>query len=299
MADSPSEMGPRRVPDLRQVLKELLRDCSAEVTSGDRRSIEVAIASMHPGAEVFIASLPSDSAERQLLAAARLKRAGLTPVPHLVARNMQNLAEFDAILRRLTSEAGVDRALILAGDRDQPAGSLTCSLQLLESGLLGKYGIQKIVLSAYPEGHPRISVADLTEARAAKLRAAKEADLKVTLLTQFCFEPAPIIALAGQIRAEGVKVPLRVGVAGPASLCSLLRYALLCGVGPSIRALKERQVTARNMLVGETPEELLTEVARAQMTHPSLGLSGAHFFTFGSLASTVRWIEEQRSSPTT
>jgi methylenetetrahydrofolate reductase (NADPH) len=272
-------------------LGELLRNYSAEVTSGDRKSIEAAMRMMPRGSEVFITSLPSDPGDRQVSVAAGLKEAGLTPVPHIVARNIASLGGLDLLLGRLRTEAGVDTALILAGDREQPAGELRCSLQILESGLLGKHGIRRIGLSWYPEGHPRIAAADLIAARAAKLAAAAGAGLDVTLVSQFCFESEPIIATARQIRSEGVTVPLRVGVAGPAGRASLLKYALICGVGASVRALKERP-GARGLLAGETPTQLLTELARAQAADSSLGIQGVHFFTFASLAGTVKFVEE-------
>src|SRR5450756_272389 len=119
------------VSDMEEVsaieLRELLRNYSAEVTSGDRKSIEAAMRLMQPGSEVFIASLPSDPGDRQVSVAVQLKDAGLTPVPHVVARNVKDLGELDLLLGRLRTEAGVDRALILAGDRDQPAGELSSS----------------------------------------------------------------------------------------------------------------------------------------------------------------------------
>jgi methylenetetrahydrofolate reductase (NADPH) len=279
--------------DSRPALRALLRDYSAEVTSSDRKSIDAAITSMQPGAEVFIASPPSDSVERQLLAAVQLKRAGLTPVPHVVARNIRNLAELDAILERLVGEAGIDRALILAGDRNQQAGDFSSSLQLLESGMLPKHGIRRVALSWYPEGHHRIPPPDLDAARAAKLATARKADLDVTLVSQFCFEADPIIAMARKIRSEGYTVPLRVGVAGPTSRASLLKYAVMCGVGASIRALKEGPA-ARHMLADNTPVDVLSEVARAQAADPTLGIQGVHFFTFASLAKTVEFVEEHR-----
>lgn len=136
---------------------------------------------------------------------------------------------------------------------DQPAGDFSSSLQLLETGLLGKHGIRKVALSWYPEGHPRIPAADLVAARAAKLAVAARAV--------------------------------------PASRTSLLKYAMICGVGASIRALKERPA-AHSMIAGETPEDLLIQVAQAQATDPSLGLQGVHFFTFASLSATVNFADE-------
>ena len=95
------------------------------------------------------------------------------------------------------------------------------------------------------------------------------------------------------MRALGVTAPYRVGVAGPARATTLIKYALICGVGASMRALNERQSLTRNLLTGVTPEDLIQELAAAQAANPALGLSGIHFFTFGSLAASIKWIQGQ------
>jgi len=250
---------------------------------------------MQPGAEVFIASLPSDGKDRQVFAATQLHRAGLTPVPHIVARNIATLDDLDVTLQRLRRDAGVKRVLVLAGDRDAPAGNLHSSLQIIESGLLQANGIKGIALAAYPESHPRVSAEDLYAARHIKLATAGRAGLDVRFVSQFCFDARPIIALAETLRSEGITVPLRVGVAGPASRTSLLKYALICGVGASVRALKERPAS-RSMLLGETPEELLTDLANARLLNPALNIEGVHFFTFASLTATARFVNEIHAS---
>ena len=270
-------------------LASLLGNYSAEVTAGDRKSIDAAKTMMVPGAEVYITSLASHPIHRQITVASELRAAGLIPVPHVVARNLRDRNELDLLLRRLTSEAGVDRALILAGDRESPAGDLTSSLQILQSGLLTKYGIGKIALSWYPEGHRRIAESEIAAARSAKLAFAAAHGLEVVLVSQFCFDSAPIVESARKMRAAGVNVPLRLGVAGPASRAALLKYAMICGVGASLRTLRERP-EARSLIVGETPEDLLTEVAQAQAADPTLGIQGVHFFTFASLVETVRFV---------
>ena len=273
------------------MLADLLRNYSAEVTCRDEKSIRAAESLMRPGSEVFIVSLPSDTEDRRIAVAAELRHAGLVPVPHIVARNIGSRADLETLLRRLTHEAGVDRTLILGGDRSEPIGEFDSSQQLLETGLFDAFGIRKIKLSWYPEGHPRISTSELAKARAAKLRVAAARGLDVELIGQFCFESAPIIASARQLRAEGIQVPLRVGVAGPASRASLLKYAMICGVGASVRALKERP-GARSLLNSESPERLLREVAHAQAEEPSLGIHRVHFFTFASVASTAQFVEQ-------
>ena len=275
--------------DARAALAGLLKGYSAEVTARDKKSLEAAPDMMTPGSEVFVAAIPGESLDRVVAAAVQIRKGGLVPVPHIVARNLESRAVLEDLIARLVGEAGLDRALVLGGDRDKPAGEFESSLQLIETGVFQRNGIGRIGLACYPEGHPRVADHVLEDARAAKLVAAEKAGLDVWLVSQFCFDPKPIVALAGRMRAQGIKAPFRVGVAGPAEHATLIKYALMCGVGASMRALKERQDLARSVLTGETPEALLTEVAVAQDSNPALGISGVHFFTFGALAKSAQW----------
>ncbi|MBL1241033.1 MAG: methylenetetrahydrofolate reductase [OCS116 cluster bacterium] len=274
------------------MLTSFLNGYTAEVTSGDKKSMTAAEKMMSPGAEVFVASLPKDTIDKQVAAVVRIHQAGLKPVPHIVARNVKDLTSLEQTLERFVAEAKIDTALILGGDRDDAVGDFDASLQLIETGLLQKVGIKKIYLGCYPEGHPRISTEILDKARAAKLVAAEKAGLEVELVSQFCFESQPIIEFARKLRAEGVKAPFRVGVAGPSSRATLVKYAIICGVGASLRALKERQDLAKNMTSGETPEKLITELAEALEKEPELGLNGVHFFTFGSLEKSATFVNQ-------
>jgi len=249
---------------------------------------------MRQNARVYVAALPNDAVDRQVEVCSEIRQKGLIPVPHIVARNIENCAALDNLLGRLSSEAGVDRALILGGDRDKPAGDYDSSLQLIESGLLQEHGIDKIAIACYPEGHPRIPEEVLDKARADKVAAARAGGLKLILISQVCFASAPIIDFLRRIRAEGVTERIRIGVAGPAKHSTLIKYAMICGVGPSLRALKERQSLAKNMLLGETPQKLILELEEAVEAEPSLNIWGIHFFTFASLKNTIEWVESFR-----
>lgn len=276
-------------------LAHLLGEYSVEVTSRDTASVEAAAGLLRPGTEVFVANLPKESADVLVQATQRLRRAGLTPVPHIVARNIASRRDLKDMIERLSGEAGVDRALVLGGDRDDPAGEFDAALQLIDTGVFPEQGVNRIYISSYPEGHPRIADDVLEHARADKLAAAARQNLDVTLVTQFVFEPHLVSDFARRLRQGGVTAPLRVGVAGPAERGKLIKYALRCGVGASLRALRERSELARNVMSGETPDDLLGEVALAQAADPSLGISGVHFFTFGDPASSIRWAEAARA----
>lgn len=196
----------------------------------------------------------------------------------------------DDLLGRLTGEAGVDRVLLVGGDRDAPAGPFESSLQVLQTGLLQKHGIQTTYLACYPEGHPRIDDEALAAARREKLAYAQCAGLRAGLVSQFCFEAAPIARLAKELRDLSPATPLRAGIAGPASHATLLKYAIKCGVGASLRALRERGSLLAGLAAGATPERLLHDLAA------SCGdaLHGVHFFTFGSLGRTIELVSRLR-----
>lgn len=270
----------------RGALAGLLSGFSVEVTS---RDVAAVLDSAPQGAEIFVANLPKDGGDLLVDAAARLRRAGLTPVPHIVARKIANLRELEDLVARLAGEAGVDRVLALGGDRDEAAGPYRESLALIESGVFERHGISHVSLACYPEGHPRISGPALDIALRYKLGALVQRGLQARLVSQFAFTPEPIVAYAKQLRAAGIGAPLRVGVAGPAPRTTLIRYAMRCGVGASLRALTERRGAVGGLFSGETPESLLRALAVACRDDPSLGIEGIHFFTFGAPAKSVEW----------
>jgi len=280
----------------RVALADLLRTYSVEITAHDEKALKAVESTLAPGTEVFIANLPDERAEVLVAAALRVRRAGLEPVPHIVARNLKSRDDLDGMLASLVRDAGVSTALILGGDRDRQAGNFENALQIIETGLLEAHGIRRIAIGCYPEGHPRIPDEVLWQALRAKLDAAARVGLETVLVSQFLFDPQPLIEFARALRREGIDAPLRVGVAGPADRTKLIRYALRCGVGASLRVLRERGSLARNVLAGETPDALLGAAAVAQKEEPELGMAGVHFFTFGDPAGSARWAEEARSA---
>ena len=275
-------------------LASLLRVYSVEVTAHDTRSIDTVIDIARPGTEVFIANLANEKSGTVVEAARKLSRNELVPVPHIVARNTASTGELEQLLAALRTEAGVNRALILGGDRENSAGNLHSALDIIETGLLQKHGITAVALACYAESHPRIPEDVLWQALHDKLRAAKQAGLETLLVSQFLFDPQPLIRFARVLREKGIDAPLRVGIAGPAERTKLIRYALRCGVGASLRVLRSRGDLARNILAGETPDDLLSTVAEANASDPSLRITGTHFFTFGDPASSIHWVEQHR-----
>ena len=107
-------------------------------------------------------------------------------------------------------------------------------------------------------------------------------------MTQFCFEPEPVLSWAARIKGHGL--PVRVGLSGPASLPRLLRFAALCGIGNSVRALKARPQAITRLLVEAGPEVVVRDIAR----RGGAPIAGVHFFCFGGLVRTARWLRAIR-----
>ena len=132
----------------------------------------------------------------------------------------------------------------------------------MESGLLQKAGILRMAIGGFPEGNPNISDAVLEEALAAKVNFAHSAGLQLSIMTQFCFEAEPVVAWLHRVRAMGIDVPVRIGLAGPAGLVTLMRYAVHCGVGNSLKVLSEKPSFAR-LLIEKGPEPILRGIISA------------------------------------
>jgi methylenetetrahydrofolate reductase (NADPH) len=231
-------------------------------------------------------------------AATKLRRAGLLPVPHIAARIIESVAQLEQLAARLAGDAGVDRVLIIGGDREKPAGPYDSSLAVMRSGALQGVGIIRTGIGGFPEGNPNIPDALLAEALTAKLNFARSTGLQLSIVTQFCFEAEPIVKWLRSLRASGIDVPVCVGLAGPAGLIALTRYAIRCGVGNSLRVLTEKPSFAK-LLIEKGPEPIIRELAaNAESSNGSalpLEIARLHFFVFGGFNNTVDWINTHRT----
>ena len=137
---------------------------------------------------------------------------------------------------------------------------------------------------------------NLAEARRRKNALAERTGAALHLVTQFCFEAAPVIAWDRAIRAAGNRLPVHVGIPGPATLKSLLNYARLCGIGASTRVLTRQAGGFARLLTVWHPGELVAALARYRAEDPACGIVQPHFYPLGGLARTARWVEALRAS---
>lgn len=274
----------------------LLRGYSVELNPGDWKSVQAASARLEPGTEVTLAWIPGSDPMDMIAPALHLKRAGHLPMPHIGARHLQSAAQLQSLAERL-KDAGVDRILVIGGDRARPAGPYDSSLAVMQSGIFQRAGIRRVAVGGFPEGNPHITDDVLNEALAAKLAFARNEGLRLSIITQFCFKAEPIVQWVRAVRQRGIDVPIRIGFAGPAGLLTLMRYAVRCGVGNSLRVLTENPSFAR-VLVERGPQPIIRELADVVGGNDDrpLGIAGLHFYVFGGFRRTLDWIEAERKS---
>src|SRR5262245_64413646 len=142
-------------------ISALAGSASLELSSRDPAEIDACVGVLEPGTAVYISFPPGQTYHGTVALAARLARAGFRPVPHVAARRIAGREALDDYLARAAGEAGVDSALVIAGDSDRTSGAFDSSLALLESGLFERHGIVRVDVAGYPEGHPRIAASAL------------------------------------------------------------------------------------------------------------------------------------------
>ena len=269
-----------------RVLVKLLSGASIEVSPGNARAVAALRDRFSPGTEVFINFLPDTQHRTVVETAMALRAANYEPVPHVVARAFSSAEVLGDFLARLTGEAKVDRVLLIAGDRPKPAGPYTMSLDVIESGLLQKHGVKAVGVAGHPEGHPTVDAATLEAALAAKHKSATTAGLNLFVVTQFGFDAAPIFSWLSRTRALGIEAPVRIGAAGPASIATLVKYSMRCGVGNSLRVLKSRPNMVGGLLGKAGPDELLRDLSDGLASTADARVEKIHFFPFGGVGET-------------
>jgi methylenetetrahydrofolate reductase (NADPH) len=266
---------------------------SVEITPKQIDKLGILKARLPAGASVFIALIDPADAPGQIAAARALREAGLSPVPHVPARFVRDEADLEARLKAF-AEAGVTQCLVLGGGAPTPIGKFDAAIQLLRTGAFQRHGVTRIGVAGHPEGNPDITKIHGEPALMAALRE-KQAWLKDNgvqgfIATQFLFEAAPVAYWASELRANGIDLPIHVGVPGPATIKTLVKYAAMCGVGNSARFVRKQALNITKLLTINTPDEFIEQLAVLHFDRPDLGIAAPHVYPFGGFDKLFEWL---------
>ncbi len=243
------------------------------------------------GTRVYIAHIEGTPIEDMVATAKRLSTDGYNVMPHFPARIIKDRATLAEWIAQYKGEAGVDQALLLAGGVAEPHGDFHSSMQLMETGLFGDF--KRLHVAGHPEGNRDIDTdgtdRNVMDALRWKQKFSETTDADMALATQFAFEAKPIIAWADALRDAGITIPIHIGIAGPAKLQTLIKFAIACGVGPSLKVLQKRAMDVTKLLLPYEPTEVLTELAAHKAANPDFNIERVHFFPLGGIKTNAQW----------
>ena len=273
-------------------ISRLAGDASIEIGTHDVGELAAAREVLEPGRRLYVSFLPKQGWEETRQACIAVRKAGFEPVPHIPVRRIESEAALEKILRSVVDEAGVREVLLIAGDTPVVSGPFAATIQAMRTKAFASARLTRISFGGHPEGHPTVVPAEIRRAEREKATLAKEMGLEATFVTQFFFEAPSFLAWVDQLRANGIDAHVRAGLAAPASLGTLFRFALRCGIGPSIRALGSRQVSAFALAAERGPDEILQRLAEA-LVNGSARFDGVHFYSFGGFLRACEWLRRE------
>jgi methylenetetrahydrofolate reductase (NADPH) len=230
-----------------------------------------------------VTASPAKGIEATIALCEWLQAHGFRAVPHISARMIRDRAHLVDLVAWLEG-AGVDRAFVVGGDEKEP-GAYPDGLALLRELSEMGHPLGEIGIPGYPQGHSFIADGPVLEALREKAAFASY------ITTQLCFDPAVIGQWIAARRAEGITLPVHVGMPGVAEPQKLLTIAARIGVADTHRFLvKNVRFVTRLVRSGGfyRPDGLLEGLA-PYAADPAAGIDGLHLYTFNAVEATEGW----------
>ncbi len=282
-------------------VEAFLKDYSIEVMPRTAEKVENFRDILPEGTRVYIAHIEGTPIEDMVATAKRLNADGFNVMPHFPARIIKDRATLANWIAMYQGEADIKQALLLAGGVATPHGDFSDSMQLMETGLFDEAGFERLHVAGHPEGNRDIDkegTANVDAALRWKNDFQSRTDAKMAIATQFAFEAGPIIDWANSLKASGITLPVHIGIAGPAKLQTLIKFAIACGVGPSLKVLQKRAMDVTKLLLPYEPTEVIAELAAHKAAHPDFNISHVHFFPLGGIKTNANWAIENGGAST-
>jgi methylenetetrahydrofolate reductase (NADPH) len=277
---------------LQRRIMDFVGKASLEVTPSDEKRLPELAALLPKPTTIYIAHPPNTTLKNVVKTAVAVQRAGFAASPHIVARRITYPQTLRTTLAELR-DGGVEQLLLVAGDGSQVAGEFASTLDVLASGILEESGIARVDVAGYPEGQKSVGTSLLWEALAAKYAYAVRTGISMHIVTQFGLNGKAVAAWEGELARRNISLPVHVGIAGPVPLAKLIHFAMLCGIGASLRTVMHNLSAAAGVTeLSTSPDRhvmhLMELPAATQVVAP-------HFFSFGAALETARWIQRVRT----
>ena len=255
------------------------------------KNVDAQIAHVPAGSSVSVTCSPAKGLQATLDLTARILDQGYEAVPHFSAR----LTEDGAHVRRLAEFCrthALREVFLVAGDAPEPVGAYDGVVAFLRDFLDTDHGLQRIGITAYPDGHALIDRDVVHRALHDKQALLAEAGVPGFASTQMCFDVDQWKRWAAAERAAGFTLPLHLGVPGVIDRAKLLTMGARLGIGSSMRFVKKNSGTIFKLFspTGYDPSKLIAPMSKVAR---DLGIEGLHVFTFNNVEATDAWQRKQ------
>lgn len=236
---------------------------------------------------VSVTASPAKDLQATLDMASQLIDLGHTAIPHLAARMVEG-PEHVASIANWINANGVKDVFVIGGDAPDPFGPYHDAAAFIRALLDSNANIQRLGFAGYPDGHATIPSDKLSSALVDKQQLVIDAGIDGWVSTQMCFDTKTVTSWIAQRRADGLELPVHLGIPGVIDTAKLLTMGMKLGVGASLRYLRKNRAVVSKLAApgGYDPMDMLAPMSRELA---SLDISALHVFTFNQVANTVAW----------
>lgn len=244
---------------------------------------------------VNIAFLGTETHEQRLHVARTIRELGFEAVPIISSRRLTSVEELDWLLENYQKEAAPQRFIFVGGDPATPAGPFDSAIKVLDSGVLERHGITNVGIVGHPEGNTYIDDATAADSLRAKLEILEKRGCDVEITTQYGLDAQAMVDWVVQLREQGITAPLRLGIPGPVSTKTLLRFADMFGTQIPEDVAQNYGIDANDPQKTVTADSYINTIFDA-VAAQNLGPALLHMYPFGGVSKAVQWIEEWLSA---
>jgi len=233
--------------------------------------------------EVYITMIPGVDCRNTIEAANVIQAEGKQAIPHIAARSFSGPEVLGKCLSGL-QDAGIKRVLLIGGGVPEPAGKYASVMDLLKTGLFAEYGINSFDFAGHPEGNPDDPKSEYHMLE--KLQWTKEREFSSRIVTQWSLDAKKTNNWITDLREKGVSNPIHIGVPGPSTVKSLMRFAKVCGVKASTQVLRKQGLNISKLMFVNKPDKIISELS---------GYDQLHLYPFGGIAKSAAWLIDFQS----
>lgn len=236
------------------------------------------------GSTLTVTCLPSHGPERAVATAVALVAHGYPAIPHLAARSVASRMQLRALVGRCR-DAGIDEYVVVGGDRHEPAGPYAWASSLMQDVLDLAGPAVRIGVGGYPEAHPGHRREELAKA----IRLKQELGA-TSIVTQLCFDASAFAGWMDELAADGIHLPVSVGVPGVVRRSRLIQMSTRIGVAGAVGFVRGNRRSLVRLLAHRQfrPDRLIASLFAADGPgRPRI--EGLHLYSFNEVAHTAAW----------